>query len=352
MAELIGLPRASDGPKASLWRLVCIIERLQSLLLAFSSTTFSKCYNETGPAFTDGRVVPVNFLFRLSDVVVQIGHLVNSGTNNLSDNELYEATSNLNNDLLSLASSAPPQWWHDTDSLLPLSDQITQYLYHYAMLRTHLPLFLRQISSSRPSSNWEECIQACRALVNGYLKLHQLMPETFFINRFIDLQALPAIMILLLADHSTSGFGDVPSLEQHSTGPHKPMVTRILAVMEHNMERFGYSTAKETVASIKALSHLLEGAEGKSEIESLTLEVPLLGQLHVQYRQNNSKIAPVQCPYNESQEAATHGITEDSGAEMPLPNLEGIDPGLYSWSIEEGYGTFFYELAMLEDPAF
>ncbi|KAM3065698.1 hypothetical protein ACMFMG_011403 [Clarireedia jacksonii] len=349
MAELIGLPRASDGPKATLWRFVCIAERLQSLLFAFPSTTTSKCYSELGPAFIDGRAIPTNFLFRLSDVVAKIGQVVNSGTNNLSDNELYDAISILNNELHSLASAAPLQWWHATDNL-PLPDQFIQYLFHYAMLRTHLPLFLRQVSSSRYSTSWKECIHACRALVDGYLKLYQLMP--FFIKRIIDLQALPAIMILLLADHSTSNLKDGLSPEQHSIGPNKPIVARILVAMEQNMKRFGYNTAMETVTSIKALGQLLEGAERKSDIDSLSLTVPLLGQLNVRYRQNSSQIAPAQSSYSESQEAFTHDIMEKSSAETRLPTFETLDPSLFSWSIEEGYGTFFYELAMLDDPTF
>jgi hypothetical protein len=349
MAELIGMSRASDGPKARLWKFVCIAERLQSLLLAFPSITTSKCYNELGPAFIDGRAVATNFLFRLSDVVAKIGDVVNSGTNNLSDNELYDAVSILNNELHSLASSAPPQWWHDTDSL-PLPDLFTQYLFNYAMLRTHLPLFLRQISSSRSSTSWERCIQACRALVDGYLKLCHQMP--YFINRIIDLQALPAIMILLLADHCASNLTNDSSAEQHSTGPNKPIIAQILAAMENNMEQYGYHAVKDTVTSIKALGQLLEGAQGKSEVESLSLNVPLLGQLNVQYRQNSSQVAPVQGPFHESQEAFTHGIMEESGAEMRHPDFEALDPSLFSWSIEEGYGTFFYELAMLDEPTF
>ncbi|KAI1866399.1 hypothetical protein JX265_007700 [Neoarthrinium moseri] len=333
VAELLGLPRMVNGPKAALWRFLCIAERFQSMVLAFPSATRYYGVQKSATLFDDGgHLVPREFLFRLSDIAVNLGGPGDLHNNSPSLEELQNTVEKLDRDILALAALAPPTWWTGTRYLTP-PERFMQYLYYYIRIRIHLPLVLLRNTSDQSRQSQSMCIENCRALLEAYLGLYTLLPEGNFIHWVMDLQTYTASVVLVLANHAAFSSD---SEQRVSGGPQPPadrdLLARVLNAMEQNLSESGPDISKQAITSIRALTQLLEKGDAASDLGDMMLSVPLLGKLHVRRKRAS-----------ESQGIPEEAIQGNPALSLPDDVFQDFETAPFSWSVEEAYDLFFYE---------
>ncbi|KAH8657955.1 hypothetical protein BX600DRAFT_61806 [Xylariales sp. PMI_506] len=390
IAELIGLPRAVDGPRAGMWKFMCGAERIHSTIFAFSSVTRfrhsltpSTSMSDTFDA--DGHLVPQNFLLRLTGIAVRLEDLPAAQQDALApgtakttaiapSDGLYEIVSRVDEDLRALAATAPPGWWANgldrgAAGDLPLADRMMQYFYHYVMIRAHLPMFLRSQSSPASIASRATCIRSCEALMQGYLGIYPLFPEGYFIHRIMDLQAFTAVIVWIIADHAVSldQRTDGNASNERAFAPDKPdgLIAQVVQAMDYNAERSESTMAKQATVGIRSLAKMLSSPSSGPEDSSpsFDLHVPLLGRIHVQRKpgvpiQSDAGTAPArggvgqivtaQCPMVEGAALAEDPMSFDTAFLDFGREFEGP----FAWSIEDALGTLPFDNTVAESYGF
>jgi hypothetical protein len=331
-----------DESSAALWRSVCIAERFQSMMFEFPSSTRYYCSRIPDTVYDDGTFIPTNFFFRLSGITLTIGGSTDIRSTQVPLEELEDTCVRLGSELNLLAAEIPPTWWSTAD--LPLPHRLMQYLFHYIMIRTHLPLVLRRDTSAQSSQSRLACPRACQALLESYLGLCPVLPEGYFIHHLVNLQGFAAIIILVLTEYSAfvpegqQGAGSCPSPASMN------LVSRVAEAMEQNVGRAGFSHARDTLFSIRALVQLLSQQDLGHDKENIVLRVPLLGKLNVQRNESSGrKCHSGQLILPELPQSTTYNLPSD----VPL---NGVTATPLCWSIEDAYQMLFYEPVDFSDP--
>lgn len=315
------------------------------MIFAFSpSSTRRGCLGPTD-IFEDGRVVPSNFLFRLSNISLMLDDFSATQNDTLQNDtirhdELRNVVSRIDDQLQTLAAQAAPGWWTDNGNN-SLIDLLLQYFYQYVAMRAQLPLFLQWASSSRPLSNSAACIQACRSLVKGYLKVYHLLPEGYFVHRVLDFQAYTAIVILILANYSVSLSEEDPVSINQSEQENQDSISRVLQAMEYNSKRSGSGLAEDAISSVQALARLLANNDMKSNDEELSFTAPLLGKIQVRSRRQPRSRREELIPESPNTIAQLH--TELLFDDNTLHDVDVDLLSSFSWSINE-YGGSMYDI--------
>lgn len=335
-SELIGLPRMDDGPSIALWRMVCSAERLQSLVFACPSATQHYCRPTLDPIFDNGVFIPINFLFRLSGVMLSIGGLDDTHSMRASLAEHEDTCLRLGNQLHSLAAEIPSSWWSAPD--LAHSIRLVQYIYHYVTIRVHLPLVLQRNTSVQSGQSREACSKACKDLLESYLGMYSVLPEGSFIHRITNFPVFTAAIILILSEHSAF----VPEDQQHTGSFPSPasmdLVSRVTQAIEHNLERAGSSSTTEIIFGIRALTQLLSRRTVGQDQENVFIRVPLLGKLNVRRNEAPPSIFP-------SGQLILPQPTQDEAYNLPIDDdpLNQLAAAPLCWSIEDAYQMLFLD---------
>ena len=146
-----------------MWETLCTMEKLNSMMLAFPSTAK---YHRSKPVSKPS----TPYVTRLANIAIEL-----EGFNDLSNAQLYEKASELDDNLRNLA-LATPELWEEQD--VSLASLLMQHLHSYICLRIHLPLSFRQ-ASAETSASRAACTQACMGMIPRYVTLSSLLPGVF-----------------------------------------------------------------------------------------------------------------------------------------------------------------------------
>lgn len=297
------------------------------MLLGFPSVTQNYDLGQSEPVFVNGKVVPPNFVLRLSNLALDMngpGELRNQST---SLTELQLAISKREGDLHDLASQMPEAWWSD-ESTFSLSNRLMRQFYYYVTLRLHLPLVLQQDLSEQGLRSRAACIGACRILLQGYIDVYPLILKGYFIQRIMDLQIFAAAVVLLLTDHSCIAYDYDKGARSDAPSVSMKLITDVVQAMEHQSENPRSDIADQTLRAIQTLTDLLGASRSNTVQGDTVLHVPLLGKLHIRRK-------------TESEVPLTLG--------SPIPDFDMTDMDIdqvatsnFNWSIEQAYDLLFY----------
>ena len=298
LAELIGLPRASmviashqDSlagaslshvqswrQKAGVWESICTIERIASLMWSLPIATINYPLPKLPVVDPQGQVNPQSYLYNLADIASRVLELDNIYSSGRPLTELFNAVVGTDQELRSLASLTPKSWQkiHWTELSI---DALLQYWHQYLTVRTHLQLALKHDEGQQFAFNFITCLEACQELARRYVSMRPVLPAGFFANGVFDLQAFTATVFLLLASYRTKhGSSTFPQAIDDSvtTG----LVGQVVSMMEFAADRAGGDFAHQAADAIRSLSSLLQRSQ-TSELQKITLSLPLIGKIHV-----------------------------------------------------------------------
>ncbi|KAJ5919478.1 hypothetical protein N7454_009313 [Penicillium verhagenii] len=374
IAELMGLPRASQAAqrngtpainddktqlwKAQLWEMICAADRLLGMILNLpTDTRWQRCIKDE-PLSVNG-VVQVRLYFtKLVDIAGKIQHLDEVNSTRESTAEVLNSTSEVIEELRSLASETPETWWtQQMERVEP--DHIVQVTHYYLLLRAYMPLTLRQDLSEDSFSTRLACFQACESVIQRYTVLLEMLPPGFFLYTMMEIHTFTATVILILLSH-TSKTNQLFSLQVDKAKTGRE-VEHVINIMRRRISNTHTSRiAENAVNTLSSLINLLQEDENATDGRRLMLDVPLLGKVHIQ---RNSRALPAQeigvvKPSHTSLRSATR-----TSNQKPLPPPLGANASSsgvqeiqqwddLSWFIEEDPAYFLQDTLMADlfDP--
>ena len=319
LAELIGLPRASMAiashqeslagacpslvpgckQKAGVWESICTIERIASLMWSLPIATINYPRPKLPIVDSHGQVNPQSYLYNLADIASRVLELDNIYSSGRPLTELFDAVSVTDQELRSLASLTPKKWQKIHWPELSI-DALLQYWHQYLTVRTHLQLALKHDEGQQFAFNFITCLDACQDLVRRYVSMRPILPAGFFANRVFDMQAFTATVFLLLASYRTTrSSGNFPQAVDINitTG----LVDQVVSMMGFAADRAGGDFAHQTADAIRSLTSLFQRPQ-TSELQKITLSLPLIGRIHVSRKSYATKTVPKQPHPNPSQQ--------------------------------------------------
>ncbi|KAH8658869.1 putative C6 finger domain protein [Tricladium varicosporioides] len=341
IAELMGLPKASQAhqlnmdavavdiphiKRAQLWGSICAVDRLFSMITNLPSGTRHYQPVKTQQLILDGSVQSWVYLTRLTDIATKIQHMDEMDTNQGSRSEIYKTSMHLDGELKALSFQTPQSWWcRDTDYVKP--DYMVQFLHYCIAMRIHLPLTMRRFPNEEYGSSHLACIDACEAVTQRYLFLRKMLPSGFLLAQILDLQVFIATVVLLLTTHMSSPTNQ-PRLSDK--GPSiESKVAQVVKLMGEKSNGMVRSFAPKGVATICSLNNLLQQDDNVAHVEELTLQVPLLGKVHIRRNTRSSS--------GEVQTSSTQTSSESGVWNTRAQN--SYQPGGYSLSCEDTSGV-------------
>ncbi|EMC96144.1 hypothetical protein BAUCODRAFT_464900 [Baudoinia panamericana UAMH 10762] len=301
LAELIGLPRASNKVPASMaptppedgarkaeaamtWRAICVVDRLCAMMFNLPSGTTNYPLITDEPVIQDGELVPRLYMAQLADIsigVQDIDHLYASG---ISSAELCDKVLKVDQQLRHLASLAPPAFWaQDADVLTPSS--ILHQFHRYLTARTHIQLALKNGAGSQYAYSYVVCSEACTTYARRYTTVRRLLPRGFFASRVLDLQALTAAVFLVHKRHLPQVTMGMPSIQ--NSAEDAELIEQVIQTMEDAAPHAGGDYARQAAQTLRSMNALLDDTNSMNsgdEPHTLTMRVPLLGRVHVSRR--------------------------------------------------------------------
>lgn len=306
------------------------------MLLGLPSMTQHYDLGKSEPVWIDGKIVPCNFLVRLSSLALDMNGPGDLRNHSLSLPELQDVIAERESNLRDLASQIPDTWWSN-DPKSTLSDQLMKYFYHYLTLRLHLPLFLRRDVSERGLESRRACVGACQALLQGYIDVYPMILEGYFIQRAMDLQFFAAAVVLLLADHSCAvSDEDEGALETGASSVSTKLIADVLRVLEQHSPNPRSDIADQTIRAIHTLKLLLGAETSNDGPVDAVLHVPLLGKLYARRRTEPE----VQIPAR-ARVPSLPALRGDSIFGMADMAIDQVASSNFDWSIDEDF-TFLY----------
>ena len=337
-----GVPSSLDNSrreKSELWESICALDRIAATLWSLPLATTSHSLPQKPLVSYDGFIIPQSFLYRLANMssrIVQLESMYISSR--LSD--LFNSVMAIDQELRSLNGLTPKGWWKVEWTELSV-DALLQYWYQYLLVRTHLQLALMHDESQQFAFNFLTCLDACQAMVRRFMVLRPLLPAGFFVNQVVDVQIFTAVVFLLLAGHrAVRGSGtSAPAADSESV---KELVDQVTRTMDSIGAQPGGDFAREAAGAARSLRSLLRQTP-TSESRNITMNLPLVGRIHVSSRA--TKPAPEQFApaTNQQPQGAMNPMPGDnsglSNQAMPMgfPNLSPMDYLTYSLEIPEGY---------------
>ncbi|KAL4911709.1 major facilitator superfamily domain-containing protein [Aspergillus aurantiobrunneus] len=381
LAELMGLPKAAqlarvkktngaaDDPtrneKVQLWDLICTLDRLLGIMINLPPYTRRYPLRTPDDILIDGVVQPAAYISRLVDITPKIYDLEEMSATEGPTTKLYTSALEIAREARNLASQTPKNWWviQMTDDLKP--DHIIQFMHYCIVMKAYLPITLRQDRSEEYLYSRLVCMDSCECIAQRYQFLRRKLPSGFFTLRLLDLQAFAAMVSLLLMSHTS------PSVDRRSFQIDKArlegVVAQVIELMEEkSKDRAGSSFAERGANTLRALRSLLQQEDtDKASARELTVNVPLLGNIHI--RRNMPKTQP---PVPQTQPPAEL-MPQSSGCNqqmIPVPYNPQLNTTAYmqdailagygppemqwenlSWSIEDGGDNLLDDVLMGEN---
>lgn len=204
-------------------------------------------------------------------------------------------------------------------------------------------------------------IDASRSIVRRYQRLRRALPSTFFLCRFLDIQAFTAIIVLMLVSYSAPPSSSLNT--QADRAEIQRLVDQVIDLMdEKSSDDFGTNFARHGVFTIRALNDLFRQDEDSSNGQELTLKVPLLGKLHV--RRNARVMSTSESSVLGPQLSSDPNIWKPSEYAVPQHNPASLVPDAnvggsqiqaqwpwdpLSWSLENNHEDLFQDAFMAGD---
>lgn len=365
LAELIGLPRVSAATvsaqeqeqsaafssitdvqkqKDQLWESICTVDRITSLMVSLPLATANYPLPKRPVVNYHGQVNPQSYLYSLADIASRVLELDNIYSSGKPLTELYNAVMSTDQDIRSLASRPPNTWRRMHWSELSI-DAILQYWHQYLTVRTHLQLALKYYEGQEFSFNFITCLDASQELVKRYASVRPILPAGFFANRVIDLQAFTATVFLLLASYrNTRGSG--MSLLTVDVNVTSSLVDQAVQIMGFAADRAGGDFARQAVDAIRSLNSLLQQPQ-TLESQTITLNLALVGKIHVSRKSSSTKTIPNQ-PYLAHTQLPhipwQAPVIDGAGPAAPVMPFRPSDPDLmsslsYSMEVQDPFLT-------------
>jgi hypothetical protein len=378
LAELMGLPKAfqiiqqnrANGladdetqlQRAQLWDIICAADGLSGMILNLPPCTRPYQQAKAQELAVDGVIQPGAYLGRLTDITTKIQYRDDISTRQ-GCHEAYASVLELDRKLRALASQTPKDWW-TTNTENVKSDHVVQFLHHCTNMRVHLSFAMRQDPSDHFIYSRLACKEACESVAQSYQLLRRQLPSGIFLSHNLDLQAFTAAVVLLLTSHS-SPYTNRSNLRISKTKV-DGAVAKVITLMDEKAKVTGGSKfAQHGVATIRSLINLLQQDDEASELQELTLKVPLLGKIHIRRRSSTSRVSTANnlpsflVPLNsgaenpnehfalqEQGQLQINGDSHMASANQMQAEWQG-DP--LSWSIEGHYEDFFQDALMGEE---
>jgi hypothetical protein len=379
VAELMGLPNACQAAqsnqgngsdeyeillqRAQLWQSLCSADGLSGVVLNLPPSINAHQRPKAQKLVVDGVIQPRAYISRLIEITARIQYRDNTNMTQESIAELYASALEHDRELRVLASQTPKSWWtRSVDHVKP--DHIVQFLHCCISMRVHLFFAMRKDPNEEYVYSRLTCRDACESITERYQFLRRELPSGIFIARRLDLQAFIATIILLLTSHSLPST-ELPDLRINKVNVDN-VVTRVIDLMnEKSKDTTGSRFAQHCVNSISSLKELLQEDGEDSNMQKLTLKIPLLGKVHIQrnshrsrtqHTKNQSSEIPANsssCKQNERLLATQeHRYIPSNTNNHMASNFQGLeelpwDP--LSWCIEDQYEDFFQDALMADE---
>ncbi|QIW99895.1 hypothetical protein AMS68_005413 [Peltaster fructicola] len=283
MAEMLDIPRAATTHPRSgvfgerrqtaidLWNCIVSIDRVTSLMFNLPVGTAAHKVPVPDGVMVNGTVHLPSVLLRMSASAVAVLEIDEMVAAQRPLHEISERVMLADQEWRALADLTPARWWHSP----PLSaDAMILYWYQYIGVRLHLQLALRNDEHNTLAYSHMRCIEACRNMAIRYPQLRTAMPTEFFAGRLYDVQVLtPGIFLL----HSYYKPGSAVQATPESPAM---LVRGILEVTDRIGDKTGGAFAKQVGTAIRSVIDILEGST-KGKPRALTLQIPILGKIHV-----------------------------------------------------------------------
>lgn len=332
-----------------LWQLISATDSLLGMMLNLPPSTTQ--YNRiNGQALCINGVVQHRvYLTRLTDIAGRIQYLDDMNRAHGPNTKLHISALELAAELRDLASQTPDSWWNRAlDRVEP--DHLVQFMHYYITMRIYLPFTLRQDPDGQYLHTVSNCIHACESVVERYQVLVRKLPVGFFLSEILDLQAFTAIVILLLTSHSHPSANRL-NLRIDKTGVQMKVVELIELMREKARGLPSLRSIHHFIDTICSLIELLQVNENNIQVPQSTLQIPLLGQLHIRpnirtlRRSGADNVMP-------GQTSSDQLLFERNNQLLPLPLssattnppilvAEDMPWGDLSWYLEDNYCKLF-----------
>ncbi|GIK02938.1 hypothetical protein Aspvir_007003 [Aspergillus viridinutans] len=375
IAELMGLPRIYQAVRlervsgtgdqhsyrmAQLWELLCNIERLSGMILNLPPDTRRYQPSPSLHLIVDGVVQPDVYVTKLLDIAVRIHDIDESSASQGPAPELHMTALEMARDLGTLAAQTPSTWWLVNEECPVNTAQIVQFFHYIILMRVYLPMALRQGSREEYLYSRLPCMDACDALARRYISLRRKLPPGVFLARVIDLQAFTATAVLLLLSRNT-----FPTDRRNfhvDTSQIQGVIAEVIKIMgQRSKDPVGFEFAEQGFNTLCALNQLLRQEENTASEQTLTLQVPLLGRLHIRRNVKSTQMTATSATASSSldssraqrQDGISAALLEGPvGYQLPtvmdgasaLPN--GWEWNDFSWSIEDTHESLFNDAFM------
>ncbi|KAF7551933.1 hypothetical protein G7Z17_g4677 [Cylindrodendrum hubeiense] len=269
-AELLGLHRSTDPHATMMWECLCSMEKVNSMMFAFPSTTRYR-REKTEPR------APTSYISQLANITIGLEDITE-----LSDPQLYKKVSELDGDLRRLVPATPERLGQHETRLAAL---VMQQLHSYICMRVHMTLGLRPPSPDTSHSR-KACTEACLQVTQRYMTLSSLL-SSGFPRRVFDLQAFTAVVILLLLGFSSSADASQTA---------KTVAEEVREAMQSISDQSSSDYARQAIRTIRALVELLD----TNTDASISMRVPLLGKVLVRRAKPVEGSISLQFPASET----------------------------------------------------
>ena len=314
--------------KAEVWESILGIDRVLSMMWSLPLATANYVLPKRPIVDSNGQVNPQAYLYNMADIarsVLELDNIYSSGNPTM---DLFNAAISTDQELRSLASSAPLGWlkihWPEL-----CIDALLQYWHQYLTVRTHLQLALKYDEGQQFAFNFIACLEACQQLARRYVSMRPTLPAGFFANQVLDLQVVTASAFLLLASYrNTHGSGTLPQSINGSVTT--SLVDQVVQMMVLAANRAGGDFARQGAEAIRSLGILLQQPQ-TSKSQSAILSLPLIGRIHVSRKACATKTKPGKTFPDPSQQQQGRWQDMSSGGSVPSTQAmpfqsSGLDP--------------------------
>nr|OQO31975.1 hypothetical protein B0A51_00316 [Rachicladosporium sp. CCFEE 5018] len=356
LAEIIGLPRASDTSStdrsgesgrtrngqtreeagALLWQSACTMERLAGCMFGLPITARMAPFPIDRPVFVGTHLVPQAYFCRLADIAGKIPALDDLSVKERSSRQVCDMVLSIDQEFRELTSLAPMSWWDVRPNHKKITlDLVLQYFQQYFTARAHLQLAVHNDRSNTYAYSHMVCTEVCRDLAVRYAVLRPLVLGGFFPVRLFDVQALTAAVFLL---HTCYSPGSSQQMDSSRTPPSLVLIQQVVDSMDLASKATGGGQfAQEAARTIRSLSALLSNNNSRNS-RYVSLRVPLLGRIHIRRQDpmsegsstGNSALPP---QMQGTQRAASMRVPETGALASAMP-LDGVTTDPNSWLME------------------
>jgi hypothetical protein len=324
--------------KAQVWESICAIDRVTSMMWSLPIATASFPLPMRPIVDDQGQVILQTFLHRLANIASKVLELDGVYLQDKPVSDLLSIVMSMDEELQVVSNTPAREWWTESPSLLTPA-ALFQYWHSYLIIRTHLRLALAYDRDQRFLYNFMSCLSACQVHTKRYIALRPLLPTGFFANTIVDLQALSAIVFLLLAaNKSAAGPSAMASWHIMDAQQTSSLVGRAVQAMEQASARTGSQSALNGVEAIKTLRSLLEQPDS-AEPQKVSLLLPLIGRIHVSRKSGRSGRRHHSAQSPSTREPPLGGYSADTaGSSYLSPEL--LNTLSYSMEVPEDYLFF------------